>query len=486
MSAPERRTTLAAGAAVLASGVLFFFGTGQAIVAVSAATWLAPLPVLLVARHVSGRTAAAIGFMAYLLGTSNSWAFYLGSYDVPLPVGAMISVSMSLIFAAVVWVFRRMLVRGNPVLACLTGAATWSGLEFLLPFVEPYGFVGTLAEELDQPLVLQLASVTGALGVDALVMFVVSAVAAAAATVHLRPVVVAAAVLAVVLGFGAIRMTGADSGPTQRVAMIVSNPTLWGPKVETPAGQALLDGYLAQVAALPPGVDLAVLPEGSLTVDDTTLPSVEAAFSRVAVARNTTVVIGVARYSAGKRWAEAYVIPASGSAPLRYLKHHDRVGPRGETLTFVPGTPTSTGVAICADFDFPDVAREYGTSGTGLVVLPSSDNGANGWLHSRTGLVRGVENGFAVARAGQQGQLVASDRFGRALVDLPSGGTEAFAVAVADVPVTATATVYSWLGDWFGWFCVVLVAVALALTSRGSRISAALSEWPSRRRSSVN
>ena len=469
MSAPDRRASAVVGAAVLASGVLFFFGTGQAIVAVPAATWLAPLPVLLVTARLSGRAAAVAGFAAYLLGTTNSWGFFLHSHDVPPAIGAMISLSMSLIFAATVWVFRRLLVRGHAIPACAAAAATWSGLEFLVPLVEPYGFIGTLAEQLDQPLVLQLASVTGSLGVDALVVFVSCTVAAAAVTVRLRPLVVGAAVLAVVLGFGAVRLDGADAGPTRRVALIVSNRTSWGPDVATGGGRALLDGYLAQIAALPPDVDVAELPEGSLTVDDTTLPAVEAELGQVARTRGTTVVFGVSRRSGGRTWAEAYVLPASGAAPLRYLKHHDRVSPLGHELTFVPGAPTPTGIAICADFDHPDVARDYGRAGAGLVLLPSSDNGANGWLHSRTGLVRGVENGFAVARAGQHGRLVASDRFGRPLADTASGGPEPFAVTVTDVPVTPSATVYSRLGDWFGLLAVVVAAGAVATTAGRSR-----------------
>lgn len=223
MSAPDHR--LLAGAAVLTSGTLFFLGVGQAIDPIGIATWLAPLPAFAVASRLPGRGAALVGFLAYLLGTTNSWGFFASSHDVPLMIGLPISVLQSAAFALAVWVFRRLLVRERPIAAIVAGPAAWVAVLQLVPYVEPFGLVGTLAEQLTTPLPLQLATVTGGIGVDALVLFASAAVAAA----RPRALVAGAGVLAVTLGYGALRLSTDTSGEAhQRVAVVASNPTRGG------------------------------------------------------------------------------------------------------------------------------------------------------------------------------------------------------------------------------------------------------------------
>jgi apolipoprotein N-acyltransferase len=68
--------------------------------------------------------------------------------------------------------------------------------------------------------------------------------------------------------------------------------------------------------------------------------------------------------------------------------------------------------------------------------------------------VRGVENGFAVVRAAADGILTVSDAYGRVTAD---------SATTRDHPVTLTAhvglidrgTLYSWIGDVFGWLSLL-------------------------------
>ena len=75
------------------------------------------------------------------------------------------------------------------------------------------------------------------------------------------------------------------------------------------------------------------------------------------------------------------------------------------------------GVAICKDMDFPGMIRGYGERGVQLLLVPAWDFVRDGRLHSRMALVRGVENGFAIARAAAGGRLTASDRYGRVIAE---------------------------------------------------------------------
>jgi apolipoprotein N-acyltransferase len=80
-------------------------------------------------------------------------------------------------------------------------------------------------------------------------------------------------------------------------------------------------------------------------------------------------------------------------------------------------------------------------------------------------VVRGVEDGFTIARAAQQGNLTFSDAYGRILAETSSSRIpEAF--LIGNLPPGPGATLYTRFGNWFGWLCVIaltlLVGQALA------------------------
>src|SRR5262245_31151281 len=187
-------------AALAGSAALFYFGTG--LTPVAALTWVAPLPVLLLAPRVSGRTAVLVAFLAFALGTSNSWPFQLRSHDTPLwPVGILIDAGMALVFALAVAAFRLHLRRGRPLLAVFAAPAVWTGTLYVVSVSNPMGLAATFANmQGDVPVVLQSAAVTGMWGVEFLVMLVPSAIAVLLAPeVRVAPRVRAAVTAAVVL-----------------------------------------------------------------------------------------------------------------------------------------------------------------------------------------------------------------------------------------------------------------------------------------------
>lgn len=77
-SEPRRRwitsSYLTWAIASLSTGVLFFFGTG--LEPKWFITWLASLPVLVLAPRISGKATAAVAFTGYLLGTLNVAGYY--------------------------------------------------------------------------------------------------------------------------------------------------------------------------------------------------------------------------------------------------------------------------------------------------------------------------------------------------------------------------------------------------------------------------
>ncbi len=115
----------------------------------------------------------------------------------------------------------------------------------------------------------------------------------------------------------------------------------------------------------------------------------------------------------GRRVNSARVITAEGGETL-YAKR--RLIPGLETGYAIGEGPLvigAHGVAICKDYDFAPMIRGYGERGVQLMFAPAWDFVSDGKLHARMAVVRGVENGFALARAAANGRLTLSDRYGR-------------------------------------------------------------------------
>jgi apolipoprotein N-acyltransferase len=172
----------------------------------------------------------------------------------------------------------------------------------------------------------------------------------------------------------------------------------------------------------------------------------------LARAQDVDIVVGFAQWTDGHKYNYALTFPASGGEPVRYIKQHDTVSPAGRDLTVI-GT---TGVLVCGDVNHRDPASAYATAGARVLAIPASDEDDNGWQHSRTALLRGVESGVAVAWSGRMTRLMASDDRGRVVAEATSDGSGGFTTVVADVPLGAGASPYARLGDWFAWLCVGL------------------------------
>ncbi|GAA1974850.1 nitrilase-related carbon-nitrogen hydrolase [Amycolatopsis minnesotensis] len=466
-----------AAVAVLAAAVLWFFGTGLAPVA--ALTWLAPLPMFLLAPRVPGKVAFGGTFAGILLGTTNSWYWYAKSHDLPMwPWGLVASLTFALTLAVAVLLFRALLGRGRPLLAVAAAPAVWVGVLHLVSLA-PSGIMGTLATtQSDLPVVLQMASVTGALGIDYLVLLVPVAIAAwfaPGARGRGRIAVTAGAAVLVCLGGGALRLAGAEDSPPQRVALVAGNQKGWAADLATPAGKRLLDAYVDRLSALPSGVRTAVLPEAAFGSKVARPPELIEPMRRLATTKGMDLVVGFAWWDGNLKYNYALVFPAEGGEPAVYLKQHDMVSPKGHDLVFVPGHGREIGIEICGDVAHTDTSAAYGRTGSRMLAIPASTEDDNGWQASRTALVRGVENGQAVLWGGRQAVLSVNDGWGRVRAEKATGegGEDAFTTVVSEVAGGPGATLYSRFGDWFEWLCVALGLFAMLVAAYGSREGAA-------------
>jgi apolipoprotein N-acyltransferase len=215
-----------------------------------------------------------------------------------------------------------------------------------------------------------------------------------------------------------------------------------------------------------------VLPEklGTLFGQDTT--AADAIFQSLADKTKATIVVGVVRLAPQLKSNQARVYAPEAGA-LSYDKHH--LLPPFESM-FTPGTthtllsrPSGTwGVAICKDMDFTPLSRSYGKSNVGLMLVPAWDFDLDRSWHGHMAVMRGVEDGFSMARAAKGGYLTVSDDRGRVLAETQSDSAP-FATLLAEVPVAHDETLYLLMGDWFAWLAIATLAFAILQLYRLNR-----------------
>jgi apolipoprotein N-acyltransferase len=469
--------TRRAAAAALATAVLYFFGTG--LHPIPWLTWLAPLPVLLLAPRVRPWTAALAAFAGYLLGGTNILRYYAVDLGLPPMLVVLSTVGFPLLLTAIVMLFRAALLRGRPLLAAIGFPAAVAGAEYLVSIATPAGANWSLAPTQSGLVpVLQVASLTGGWGVSFLVSAVPAVLAVvlspgATRAVRWRTGVAGLVVLGLSVGYGAVREHTVDSAtPSPTITLLSARTTRDQVRIDSPAGRALLSAYVGRLRAMT-GTRIVVLPEKGFQADDATLPDLLDPLATVAHANRFDVVVGVELHSGGRIYNTAYDLPADGGTPVDYRKHHLVPGVEdgytsGTALAFVPGFG-HIGIAICADLGHPDFGRAYGRAGASLLVVPALDFTVDAWSQSRVQQLRGVESGFAVARASHLGYLTLSEPSGRVVSQAATGLATPFVSVTGRLAMPTGGTLYTRWGDWFAWLCLAFVAGAVIVTSRTRR-----------------
>ena len=435
---------------------------------------IAPVAVLVYALSAPRwQGVAAAAFLARIVGGLGLvWAYH----DVLPPIALALWVLGHAVGFAVIILATRWVARGAPGWAALLSfplLATAS--EFLFGLVSPHGSFGAIGYALVDVLpLLQLASVGGlaalAFCAGLFAMTCAMAIVQPKAWRSLAFIGIAPIVLAAVFGFGRL---SEPYDAHKRVALIAVD-ALSGRASARDAGTAeIVNAYTAAVRALDGGADFVVLPEAVFSSSPALSAAVETPLQNAANAVGAPVIVGFDETLADGRHVNSAVIFTPEAPTQRYFKRRLipglDVGYATGSSVFVDG---AHGVAICKDFDFPAMIREYGARGVTLMLAPSWDFGADGRLHARMAVVRGVENGFALARAATDGRLTLSDRYGRVVAEAVTSRDGA-TVLTGDIGLRSGGTPYARYGDVFAWIAVgaavVLIGFRLAARSKSRR-----------------
>lgn len=174
------------------------------------------------------------------------------------------------------------------------------------------------------------------------------------------------------------------------------------------------------------------------------------------------------------------VVGPGGDIVLEHVKYGagviEGIQPGDRVLrTFKSPFGTVSGI-ICWDADFPATVRQAGRNGTDILLVPSNDNRAVDPMHTQMAVYRAIENGVSLVRQASGGLSVVTDPYGRVLASMDHFVASEWAM-VAQVPTHGVPTLYSVIGDVFGWLAVVgfagIVTWAVVAAIRGRRAARA-------------
>ena len=456
------------------SAALYYFGAS--LHPLPWLTWLAPLPLAWMASRMRTRWLLIAALLAGTLGALSQWHYLHGVIALPLAVIVPITLFPGVMLALCLWLYRRLMLRGRGVAATLAMPALWVAVEYGRALGSPHGTFGSLAyTQMDMLPVLQLASVTGLWGISFLLLLVPGALAVlltSGVTPRTRLAVGAILVLSLgaTLAFGLARLYTPVTDALRIGLASVEKPVR--PALASTEGRALLDRYLAAIDRLAAaGARVVVTPETSFATEEPTVP----AFAEAARRHDLILAAGIdAKGSPGGERNALWAFRPALASPATYAKRHlipgfeDQYTPGGG-FTMLDGWPR-IGLAICKDMDFHDIGRAYAARNAQLLLVPAWDFGVDGWLHGRMAIMRGVESGFAIARAARSGRLTLSDDRGRVVAEASSEQHDA--EVIGDLPLRASRTLYAEWGDWFAWLDLALLAVACVLAWMPARTTA--------------
>jgi apolipoprotein N-acyltransferase len=144
-----------------------------------------------------------------------------------------------------------------------------------------------------------------------------------------------------------------------------------------------------------------------------------------------------------------------GAGLLEGIQPGDRV-----LRTFKSPFGTISGI-ICWDADFPATVRQAGRNGTDILLVPSNDSREIDPMHTHMAVFRAIENGVSLVRQASRGLSIVTDPYGRVLADMDHFTASEW-VMVAQVPTHGVFTVYSVIGDLFGWLALAGFAAITA------------------------
>jgi apolipoprotein N-acyltransferase len=239
--------------------------------------------------------------------------------------------------------------------------------------------------------------------------------------------------------------------------------------------QNLLRSYAGQAATLAhQGARIVLMPEKTGVLLERDAKTTDPILQSVADRTGAILVIGLVHVVPPYSFNEARIYtpfqPVATYDKQHMLPPFESKLTPGASLTLLSEPAGRIGVAICKDMDFIQPALDYGRAGIALLLDPGWDFNVDRAWHGHIAIMRGVEDGYAVAHSAKDGFLTVTDDRGRILGEVRSDSAP-FASLLVDVPLRHRQTIFDRYGTWFPWVAGLLLLAAFAKLATASRLA---------------
>ena len=409
---------------IILSGLCWFFSNGLSgdywyLI------WIAPIPIIYISITSTGKQAFITSFISYLIGRL-SWFSYLVSVATLVPA-IFFTLVLSISFALIIVITRKVILKTNIWLSIFAFPVFFTAYEILMFMFSADGTATSIAYSQSNVLpVIQIASITGILGITFLVTFIPSAITVCWFFREQKRkirfmIIFSGALLLSVLLFGILRTNNHYDKNYIKTGLVVleekyhdisKNPDFLRDTLVT-------ELYVKEILNLAErGAKLIVLPERAININTVTENIIIGMLCKAAESNQVYIVAGYTNFRNEQVFNSALVISDEGKVVADYNKVHlvtgleNRFAPVKKVGLFKI-QDMQMGLSICKDLDFPLFIKKYGISGINILTIPAWDFRVDDWLHSRMAVLRGVENGFSEIRTAREGRLTISDCFGR-------------------------------------------------------------------------
>ncbi len=475
--------------------------------------WVCLVPLLWALREQRPGRAFLIGWLAGIVAHVGGFSWIVGMFrqfaGVDWPLGTLglllVAATNGLVVATWAWA-TRLITRATGWSLLWVAPAIWTAAEKFCPEVFP-NYLGASQYRL-APLT-QIADLTGILGVSFLLVYINAVIYELAAgwlenrRLPRRTLLIFAAVLALVVGYGELRIGTLDkqvaAAEKMTVGLVQTNRGAAGnyadPETRLREHQELSKTLTAQHA-----LDLIVWPEAicnlSLSSRALTLPPQVLGESKTPMLLGACLQMGqpgASRVSnsalltdASGRIVGSYdktvlvpfgeYIPFGDAFPILYSwsPYSSRFW-RGESAEPLPLGRHLLSVSICYEDIFPDHIRKLMAGGRERRIPEAMFNLTNdSWYgnstepmeHLALASFRSIENRRSLVRVTNTGVSAFVDPVGRIVSHTGIWTKE---VLVGRVPLLTGRTLYASWGDWFGWLCTLLSLAGVAWSLRLGR-----------------
>lgn len=435
--------------------------------------WIAPVPVLLISFNTTAKAAFFVSFIAYLIGRL-SWLSYLITVATLVPA-IVFTLAPALIFALTIILTRQTVIKTNAWYTIFAFPVFFTAFEWLVMRFSPDGTAASIAySQLDFLPIIQIASITGILGITFIVTFIPSALALCW---HYRKEnysrrllsIVSLILIIPVFLFGVLRINNKPKSSTVMVGLATLDEKShhMGNNLDFINELQHTRDYAEEITKLAAqGAKLVVLPERAINVNNETDSATTNILRTTAKQNHVAIVVGYTNFRSTAR-NSAWTISDQGNVLSDYNKNRLIKGLESQ---FVPGSEpglfkfndVQSGVAICKDLDFPATIKKYGVNNTTFLCIPAWDFTVDDWLHSRMAILRGVENGFSEVRTARLGRLTISDCYGRVNAEADASNGKSTTL-LGKVSLKRIDTCYTRFGDWFGIGIMVTAVIFILI-----------------------